>query len=404
MHYVLDDEEDARLDELLDALHAAIGPACAVEDMLVDRLAFALLREGRAARLEAQAVGTGPQPADPARLDLALRYQRLLDRQIGQALRELRLLRREPLVPLVRRQAPGRRPAPPPEPPPADGAPPPSGPPPRPLLTLVPAHEAPAHEAPIHEAPVHDVMRAPSRDRQAQPGAADPAPAGPEDPSFTDAPPAAAVPPAAARPAASAAVAVTGPAGDPGGRIFPSPPPGPRACDDDGSRDDAVLPTAGATVPPCPGSARSSHLPAAGPAPRMSALARELEARFGRPASGPSPMPGDPAATRPCPPELDTCPPHEALAPLPGEPLAAHARHDSGPGLRDVQAPPAPGPTPTLRHRPPAGPPCRVGRWRGPASHGETNPGGPASRGETNPSAPASYGEANPSGTATAPG
>lgn len=114
LQYVLDDEEDANLDEITGELTEAVAPAGRLESFLVDRLAYALLREGRAARIEASAFDRQGR-ADPATLDLATRYHRLLGCEISRSLRELRQLRRHPFRAAARSLGPsGTRAGPPP--------------------------------------------------------------------------------------------------------------------------------------------------------------------------------------------------------------------------------------------------------------------------------------------------
>jgi hypothetical protein len=114
-HLVLDDEDQAELDALTESLMAEIGPTSEVEARLVQRLAAAFWKGERAERLEAALFAAAPtlQPplrggawveADPlatfdlARFNAIRAYQAQQGRELSRCLRELRLLRREPLT------------------------------------------------------------------------------------------------------------------------------------------------------------------------------------------------------------------------------------------------------------------------------------------------------------------
>jgi hypothetical protein len=114
-HLVLDDEDEAELEALTQRLMDEIGPTGEVEARLVQRLAAAFWKGERAERLEAALFAAAPtmQPplrggawveADPlatfdlARFNAIRTYQAQQGRELSRCLRELRLLRREPLA------------------------------------------------------------------------------------------------------------------------------------------------------------------------------------------------------------------------------------------------------------------------------------------------------------------
>jgi hypothetical protein len=114
-HLVLDDEDEAELEALTRSLLDEIGPTSAVEARLVQRLAAAFWKGERAERLEVALFDAAPRKrppevggrwveADPlatfdlARFNAIRAYQAQLGREVSRCLRELRLLRREPLT------------------------------------------------------------------------------------------------------------------------------------------------------------------------------------------------------------------------------------------------------------------------------------------------------------------
>jgi hypothetical protein len=113
-HLVLDDEDEAELEALTRTLMDEIGPTSAVEARPVQRLAAAFWKGERAERMEVALFDAAPrmQPplrggrwveADPlatfdlARFNAIRSYQAQQGREVSRCLRELRLLRREPL-------------------------------------------------------------------------------------------------------------------------------------------------------------------------------------------------------------------------------------------------------------------------------------------------------------------
>jgi hypothetical protein len=112
---VLDDEDQAELEALTGRLMDEIGPTGEVEAHLVQRLAAAFWKGERAERLEVALFDAAPRrrppevggrwvEADPlatfdlARFNAIRLYQAQQGREVSRCLRDLRLLRREPLT------------------------------------------------------------------------------------------------------------------------------------------------------------------------------------------------------------------------------------------------------------------------------------------------------------------
>ncbi len=113
-HLLLEGEDRAAYDELLTDLVAEIEPATELGAQLVRRLAAALWKQGRADRLEAKLFAWTATPKvihagryreidaeanfDLARFAALQRYHAALSREVSRLLRELRLLKAEPLA------------------------------------------------------------------------------------------------------------------------------------------------------------------------------------------------------------------------------------------------------------------------------------------------------------------
>lgn len=96
VHLAANDEEARALAELGQDLAEELRPDGMLASFLVARLAGLMWKSRRADALEAQAFAAGTP--EPPRLDLALRYQAAVARGFQASLRQLRLLRTQPLA------------------------------------------------------------------------------------------------------------------------------------------------------------------------------------------------------------------------------------------------------------------------------------------------------------------
>jgi hypothetical protein len=147
-HTLLEGEDKAAYEELLTNLIAELELGTELEGQLVRRLAAALWKQARADRLEAKLFAWTDTPKvfhagkylpvdaeanfDIARFLALERYQAQLGREVSRCLRELRLLRQEPLADVP--NEPGPVPA-------ADPAPEPASEPARPVGSAEPRNE-----------------------------------------------------------------------------------------------------------------------------------------------------------------------------------------------------------------------------------------------------------------------
>jgi hypothetical protein len=145
-HFVLEDEAPSELEELTARLLAEVEPRSEIEARLVKRMAIAFWKSERAERIEVALFDAAPrlrppqagfewEEADPLttfdlrRFNAVRGYQAQQGRELSRCLKELRLLRREPLVDgtdepeSTSRNEPGS----PPEPANDDAGPTPSG-------------------------------------------------------------------------------------------------------------------------------------------------------------------------------------------------------------------------------------------------------------------------------------
>ncbi|HEX6011686.1 MAG TPA: hypothetical protein VFY87_07770 [Geminicoccaceae bacterium] len=114
-HLVLADEDPGELEELTARLLAEIGPECELEARLVRRLAVAFWKGERAERVEVALLDGAPgikpptrggtweeaeaaETFDVRRFNAVRGHQAARGREISRCLKELRLLRREPLM------------------------------------------------------------------------------------------------------------------------------------------------------------------------------------------------------------------------------------------------------------------------------------------------------------------
>ena len=114
-HFVLEDEAPSELEELTARLLAECGPESEIEARLVKRMAIAFWKSERAERIEVALFDAAPklrppqagfqwEQADPLttfdlkRFNAVRGYQAQQGRELSRCLKELRLLRREPLA------------------------------------------------------------------------------------------------------------------------------------------------------------------------------------------------------------------------------------------------------------------------------------------------------------------
>jgi hypothetical protein len=114
-HLVLEDETPSELEELTARLLAEVGPESEIEARLVRRMAIAFWKGERAERIEVALFDAAPrlrppqagfewEEADPLttfdlkRFNAVRGYQAQQGRELSRCLKELRMLRREPLV------------------------------------------------------------------------------------------------------------------------------------------------------------------------------------------------------------------------------------------------------------------------------------------------------------------
>ena len=114
-HFVLEDEAPSELEELTTRLMAECGPETEIEARLVKRMAIAFWKSERAERIEVALFDAAPklrppqagfewEEADPLttfdlkRFNAVRGYQAQQGRELSRCLKELRLLRREPLA------------------------------------------------------------------------------------------------------------------------------------------------------------------------------------------------------------------------------------------------------------------------------------------------------------------
>ena len=114
-HFVLEDEAPSELEELTARLMAEVGPESEIEARLVRRMAIAFWKGERAERIEVALFDAAPklrppqagfewEEADPLttfdlkRFNAVRGYQAQQGRELSRCLKELRLLRREPLA------------------------------------------------------------------------------------------------------------------------------------------------------------------------------------------------------------------------------------------------------------------------------------------------------------------
>ncbi len=114
-HFVLEDEAPSELEELAARLIAEIEPESEIEARLVKRMAIAFWKSERAERIEVALFDAAPklrppqagfewEEADPLttfdlkRFNAVRGYQAQQGRELSRCLKELRLLRREPLA------------------------------------------------------------------------------------------------------------------------------------------------------------------------------------------------------------------------------------------------------------------------------------------------------------------
>ena len=114
-HFVLEDEAPSELEELTARLMAEVAPESEIEARLVKRMAIAFWKSERAERIEVALFDAAPklrppqagfewEMADPLttfdlkRFNAVRGYQAQQGRELSRCLKELRLLRREPLA------------------------------------------------------------------------------------------------------------------------------------------------------------------------------------------------------------------------------------------------------------------------------------------------------------------
>jgi hypothetical protein len=261
VHLVLDGEDEAAFSSLALDLFTELSPAGTLDGFLVAQLTAALWKTGRAERLEAQAFAKGPVP-DADRLRLALRYQGHNRLTLFRCLRELKDLRREPLLALPPDPAPAAAPpftvADPAAPPSATGPCPPDD---RSTAHTVAAGSAPAG-LPPPSPPAGEDAPHPPHDRAPVARSPDP------DPTAASVPPAAAEPDPPHRTRHAGASRTGSRAGDTTGPDGLSPSRQAARCS---SAPPADGPSVASTLPPSAGSGPAGDgggsVPARPPAP-----------------------------------------------------------------------------------------------------------------------------------------